>query len=478
MDADLPNCEETGARAALISAIALDLGSTSVKAGLLQSDGTLHDVVSCPAPEVLVKGERYESDALAYVAAAQQVLAQCLARTEVLPPLALCSQRSSFLIWERTSGQPVTPLISWQDTRGAASCALLQAQEARISALSGLRLTPYYFAPKLQVLLQSNPHWRECLERGEYLVGTLDTFLIWHWTGGRHFVTDASMAARTLLFDIYQQRWSPELCALFDIPLAVLPQIIPSCGAGIRLDNGLLLQVCVADQSAAFYAAAGGEGQAALVNLGTGGFVMRAAPAEDLSGYLRTLLYQNADGTAHLALEGTLNSIAAALAPYPVADCQVEDLALSDIFCLAEPSGVGAPYFRGDLGLQFSASVSHLSARQTGALLLEAIVFRVTRILEELHRASAIERVYLSGGLSSLPALRYGIARCAPAAVYLLRQPDASLQGAAWLAAGRPSGGDSAAERISVAHTDARLPEKYRQWCNWFDALMAKPVRR
>lgn len=460
----------------MISVVSLDLGSTSIKAGLLCDDGRMCDIVSALAPAIFATSGTYESDAVVYLHTAQQVLAQCLARTEVLPPLALCSQRSSFLIWERTSGQPVTPLISWQDTRGAASCALLQTQEARISALSGLRLTPYYFAPKLQVLLQANPHWRECLERGEYLVGTLDTFLIWHWTGGRHFVTDASMAARTLLFDIDQQRWSPELCALFDIPLAVLPQIIPSCGAGIRLDNGLLLQVCVADQSAAFYAAAGGEGQAALVNLGTGGFVMRAAPAEGLSAYLRTLLYQDADGTAHLALEGTLNSIAAALAPYPVADCQAEDLAVSDIFCLAEPSGVGAPYFCGDLGLQFSASVTHLSARQTGALLLEAIVFRVTRILEELHRVSAIERVYLSGGLSSLPALRYGIAHCAPAAVYLLHQPDASLQGAAWLVAGRPSGGDGVAERISVAHTDARLPEKYRQWCNWFDALLAKPV--
>ncbi len=461
----------------MIVAIALDLGSTSIKAGLLRDDGVLCEIVSSPAPAMFASDGTYESDALVYLHTAQQVLARCLEATHERPTLALCSQRSSFLIWERANGAPVTPLISWQDTRGAASCTLLREQEARISALSGLRLTPYYLAPKLQVLLQSNPHWRESLERGEYLVGTLDTFLIWHWTGGRHFVTDASMAARTLLFDIYLQRWSPELCALFNIPLAVLPQIIPSCGAAIRLDNGLMLQVCVADQSAAFYAAAGWDGQAALVNLGTGGFVMRAAVTDAPQGYLRTLLYQDAEATAHLALEGTLNSIAAALAPYPVADCRAEDLATNDIYCLAEPSGVGAPYFRGDLGVQFSAPVTHLSARQIGALLLEAIVFRVTRILEELHRMSAIERVYLSGGLSSLPALRYGIARCAPAAVYLLHQPDASLQGAALLAAGRPSGGDSAAERIILTETDARLPEKYRQWCDWFDALRVKPVR-
>ena len=135
----------------MIVAIALDLGSTSIKAGLLRDDGVLCEIVSSPAPAMFASGGTYESDALVYLHTAQEVLARCLEATHEKPPLALCSQRSSFLIWERASGAPVTPLISWQDTRGAASCALLLAQEARISELSGLRLTPYYLAPKLQV---------------------------------------------------------------------------------------------------------------------------------------------------------------------------------------------------------------------------------------------------------------------------------------------------------------------------------------
>ena len=111
----------------------------------------------------------------------------------------------------------------------------LRAHEKFIRNLTGLPLTPYYFAPKLRVVLQDNPAWRARLENGELRVGTLDTFLIWRWSGGKHFVTDASMAARTLLMDIRQQQWSPQLCDLFGIPLGILPEIKPSAGLNLQL---------------------------------------------------------------------------------------------------------------------------------------------------------------------------------------------------------------------------------------------------
>lgn len=214
----------------MTSAIALDLGTTSIKAGLLDRHGTLTHFASHPAPKISAGGGRYESDPLAYAAIADQALSECLARADGGGTLGLCSQRSSFLIWEQGSGKPVTPLISWQDNRGAASCAALRAHESSIRALTGLPLTPYYFAPKLSVMLHDNPDWRARLERGELLAGTLDSFMIWRWTGGRRFVTDASMAARTLLTDIRRQQWSPQLCELFGIPVNILPQIKPSAG--------------------------------------------------------------------------------------------------------------------------------------------------------------------------------------------------------------------------------------------------------
>jgi len=462
----------------IISAIALDLGTTAIKAGLLHAEGNLGSIVAQPAPEIAVSGGRYESDALAYAQVAEQVLGECLAKAGGAPPsplpLGLCSQRSSFLIWDRASGQPLTPLISWQDNRGAASCNALRDSESMIRELTGLRLTQYYFAPKLRVVLQEHPDWRARLERGELLAGTLDTFLVWRWTGGKHHIADASMAARTLLMDIRQQRWSPALCDLFGIPLSILPEVKPSAGLNLQLDNGLTLQASLGDQSAPLIASPVSSRSDVLVNLGTGGFAMRYMEEGEAvqAGYLRTLVYQDSKLRAHIAIEGTLNSLAAALAPYPVGDCRCEDMAKDNVYCLAEPSGLGAPYFRDDLGIRFSAPVDHLSPRQVGCLLLEGIVFRVARILEDFHCASAIGHVYLSGGLSELDCLQQGIAQCAPCDVYRLRQKDASLQGAALLAAGMAAAPRIDAEKIQVRRNDQALPEKYRRWKGWFDSLL------
>ena len=458
----------------MIVAVALDLGTTAIKAGLLSQDGTLGGVISRPAPEIAVDGGHYESDAAEYAEVADAVLAACVAQTGVRPPLGLCSQRSSFLIWERASGRPVTPLISWQDDRGADSCVVLHHQEGAIRELSGLPLTPYYLAPKLRVLLCQHPSWRERLLCGEWLLGTLDTFLVWRWTGGKHHLTDVSMAARTLLMDIHSRQWSPELCNLFGIPQQVLPQIRPSAGLGLHLKNGLVLQASVGDQSAALVSDIASGRPEALVNLGTGGFIVCSLPEGRRmpDGYLRTLVWQDGMRRVHLACEGTLDSIAAALAPYPVEACRVEDLASDDILCLAEPSGLGAPYFRSDLGVIFSESIEFLPPQRIALLLQEGIIFRVARILEDFRREFGIECAYLSGGLANLPCLQQGIAQCVPLATYRLPQTEASLSGAARLAAGIPFAGGSNAEKIEVRQAAPGLPAKYVRWKGWLDELL------
>ena len=455
-----------------ILSIALDLGTTSIKAGLLNQNGELVHIVRLPAPVITVTGNRYESDALAYAEVAELVLHECHAHAKSCVTLGLGSQRSSFLLWDNATGVPVTPLISWQDGRGAQSCDALREHENEIRKLSGLPLTPYYFAPKLRVLLQQHPHWRAHLTQGRWRVGTLDTFLLWRWSSGRYFVTDASMAARTQLLDIRSAQWSPTLCDWFDIPAAILPTVLASTQMAMKLNNGLTLQASVGDQSAALVASVQSGSAEALANLGTGCFVVRyseqSAPRHD--GYLNTLVYQNAH--AHLAKEGTLNSIAAALAPYPVALCEFQDLARHDVFCLAEPSGLGAPYFNKTPGLQFSRDVAHLSQPAIAALLLEGVIFRVARILEDMHRDSPLARVYLSGGLANLEALQQGIAQCLSCKVYRLNQSDSSLLGAAMLAADLQPGSLRDARQIDIATENKRLPEKFRLWKIWLDGLL------
>lgn len=461
----------------MIAAIALDLGTTSIKAALMDRQGAVQHIVTQPAPVIDNDNGRYESNALHYVTTAEQVLKECLAQTHINPPLGLCSQRSSFLLWDKNSGEPVTQLISWQDDRGVSCCDRLQISSDTIHKLTGLRLTPYYFAPKLSALLQENAEWREKLIRGKWLTGTLDTFLIWRWTDKQHFITDASMAARTLLMDIHQQQWSDALCQLFDIPCSILPQIKPSISLNLTLNNGLMLQASVGDQSAALIASLTNNQSEALVNLGTGGFVIRSLAKEEMAfnGYLQTLVYQNENQQAQFAIEGTLNSISSALAPYPTNECCIEDLADNNIFCLAEPSGLGSPYFRKDWGIHFSQSITGLTPPQIVSLLFEAIIFRVARILEEFHQHASLTQVYLSGGLSELPCLQLGIAQCVAFPVYHLQQKETSLQGAALMACGFRTTCHREMQKIESKQANTALMKKYQRWKVWLDDLLSIP---
>jgi glycerol kinase len=474
-------------------AIALDLGTTSIKSGLLDETGQLAHITSRPAPAISVSGGKYESDALAYASIADAVLGEMAGQSGSCRRLGVCSQRSTFVVWEKATGLPVTPLISWQDDRGAARCAALKDYEKIIRQLSGLPLAPYYFAPKLDETLRQNPAWVSRLRKGELLVGTLDTFLFWRWSRGNCHATDVSMAARTLLMDIQSAHWSEVLCQFFDIPIRILPDIRPSAAMNIVLDDGMILAASVGDQSAALVSSVSDDGQDVLVNLGTGCFVVRfggeASPRRKglvEHGYLNTLVYQDDTGKSHFASEGTLNSVAPVLARYPVESCKTSDLASNEILCISEPNGLGAPFFlhgqfsachsdprQVGLGIQFSQPVDALAPRQIAALLLESVIFRVTRILQDFHFSDPIERVYLSGGLSELECLQHGIAVCAPCDVFKSQQHEASLLGAGLLAAGRTITRRQG-ELVNVSRDrTSKLYEKYLRWNDWLDALLA-----
>jgi glycerol kinase len=264
----------------IATAIALDLGTTSIKAGLIDDSGQLSVKFSLPAPKITVNNDRYESDATAYIEIAEQLLVKCLSHANATPSLGIAYQRSSFLLWEKSGGKPVTPLISWQDNRGASCCAELSANQENIQKLTGLRLSPYYFAPKLNALLLEAPELRIGIEQGSLLAGTLDSFLMWHWSDGRLFQKDFSMAARTMLMDIKSQQWSSQLCSLFMIPQHALAKIQPSIGLNQNIIHNCILRSSIADQSAALIASVSSDANDVLVNLGTGGFVIRYMPKQ------------------------------------------------------------------------------------------------------------------------------------------------------------------------------------------------------
>jgi glycerol kinase len=173
----------------------------------------------------------------------------------------------------------------------------------------------------------------------------------------------------------------------------------------------------------------------------------------------------------HMACEGTLNSIAAAFGAYPVENCSPDVLASDGIYCVAEPSGLGAPYFRRDIGLSFSEPVAYLDVHRVALLLQESIIFRVARIVEDLQRESDVDSVYLSGGLSNLPCLQHGIASLVPVA-YRLSQSDAGLIGVAQLASGADAGSFRQVQQIAGSESQVRLRQKFEGWKSWLDELL------
>ena len=202
-------------------AIALDLGSTYLKAGLLGRDQRLTGIESSPAPKLEGEGLIRECDGRAYADVAERLLASVskkLPAGRCATPLGLASQRSTFILWDRQSGEPVTPMISWQDRRAADWCSRNRGLESEIVSRTGLLLSAHYAGPKLASLLETDSRLCESMRSGQVLFGNLDTYLIWCWTSGKTHHTDLTMAARTLMLDLELRDWSDRLLDLYRIP--------------------------------------------------------------------------------------------------------------------------------------------------------------------------------------------------------------------------------------------------------------------
>jgi glycerol kinase len=141
--------------------------------------------------------------------------------------IGITNQRETTLVWDRATGEPVHNAIVWQDRRSAAICATLKAEglEPMVTARTGLLLDPYFSGTKVKWILDRDPSLRARAARGELAFGTVDSYLIWKMTGGRVHATDATNAARTLLFNIATNAWDADICAALGIPMAMLPEV-------------------------------------------------------------------------------------------------------------------------------------------------------------------------------------------------------------------------------------------------------------
>ncbi|MEL0211236.1 MAG: FGGY family carbohydrate kinase, partial [Novosphingobium sp.] len=224
------------------------------------------------------------------------------------------------VLCDRATGEVLLKAIVWQVRRTADICAGLQAQghQPFVHEKTGLLLDPYFSATKIAWLLDAIPGARERAENGELAVGTIDTFLLWRLTEGRSHKTDVTNASRTLLFDIVEQRWCPELCKLFRVPAALLPEVCASAddfGTTTLLGGSIPICGVAGDQQAALVGqSCFAQGQA-KITYGTGGFMLLntgTTVARSRSRMLSTIAYR-IDGVTHYAVEGSLFVAGAAI---------------------------------------------------------------------------------------------------------------------------------------------------------------------
>ena len=297
--------------------LALDQGTTSTRAILFGPDLVPRAVAQQELPQhfpapgwVEHEPEEIWRDSVAVL---REALARAGASAQQVAGIGITNQRETVVLWDRATGRPVHRAIVWQDRRTAEHCARLRADgvEPLIAQRTGLLADPYFSATKLAWLLDHVPGARTQAERGELCFGTIDSFLLFRLTGGRAHATDATNAARTMLFDIRRGCWDEDLLRLFRIPAAMLPEV-RDCAAEFGTTEVLGAPVAVRGMAGDQQAASMGQACFAPGMLkstyGTGCFALLntgETPVESRNRLLTTIAWQ-LGGRRSYALEGAI----------------------------------------------------------------------------------------------------------------------------------------------------------------------------
>ncbi|MCK0167742.1 glycerol kinase GlpK [Jannaschia sp. S6380] len=241
----------------------------------------------------------------------REVVARAGVEPGDIAAIGITNQRETTVVWDRETGAPVHRAIVWQDRRTAAFCREMQAHEPLVTERTGLLMDPYFSGTKLRWILQNVEGARERAEAGKLLFGTVDSYLIWKLTDGARHVTDATNAARTMLYNIHEGRWDADVCGLLDVPMGMLPEVL-DCAADFGTTDLLgkpipVLGVAGDQQAATVGQACFGEGMLKST-YGTGCFALlnTGEQAVTSSHRLLTTIAYRLDGKPTYALEGSI----------------------------------------------------------------------------------------------------------------------------------------------------------------------------
>ncbi len=439
------------------SVLAIDQGTTSSRAILFDGPGRARSMGQREFTQHLPQSGWVEHDPEDIWSTTLDCVTQALEGAGKVAAVGITNQRETTLVWDRETGETIHRAIVWQDRRTAEFCRDLKGQgaEAEITAKTGLLLDPYFSATKLRWILDHVAGARGRAEAGELAFGTVDSFLIWRLTGGRIHATDATNAARTMLYNIHDGAWDDDICRLMDIPMSMLPEVRDCAGEfGVTeaslFGRSLPILGVAGDQQAATLGQACFAPGMMKSTYGTGCFALLntgATPVASQNRMLTTIAYQ-LDGVPTYALEGSI-FIAGAVVQWLrdglgiIGDAS-ETQALAEaadpgqeLYLVPAFTGLGAPYWDADARGAIFGLTRGSGPAEFARAALESVGFQTRDLLQAMQAdwSGAGDTVLrVDGGMTASDWTMQFLADILGAPVDRPVIPETTALGAAWLA--------------------------------------------
>lgn len=370
--------------------MALDQGTTSSRCIIYNREGKMVSVAQKEFRQIYPENGWVEHDAMeiwsVQLGVAQEAMYKINCTYENIQAIGITNQRETTVVWDKTTGEPVSNAVVWQCRRTAEYCDTLKKDEELVKKIkdkTGLLIDSYFSATKLKWILDNVEGAREKAEKGQLLFGTIESWLIYKLTGGKIHVTDYTNASRTMMFNISTLEWDDEILELFDIPKIMLPEVKPSSEIYGYTDKRIFggeipIAGAAGDQQSSLFGLACFEKGQCKMTYGTGGFMLMNTgntPVFSENGLLTTIAW-GIDGKVNYALEGSVFVAGAAIqwlrdelkvirtsADSEKAAALVDDT--NGVYFVPAFVGLGAPYWdpyaRGSIvGLTRGANVNHI----------------------------------------------------------------------------------------------------------------------
>lgn len=408
--------------------LALDQGTSSTRSIVFDRHGRIVGLAQREFTQHYPQPGWVEHDPLEIWQTQRDTMSEAIHRAGIaardVRAIGITNQRETTVVWDRRTGEPIHPAIVWQDRRAEPTCVELRTQglEPEILKRTGLRIDAYFSATKLKWILDHVPEARAKARAGDLLFGTVNSWLIWKLTGGRHHRTDVSNAARTMLMDVHRNAWDPELMAWLDVPARMMPDILPSSADFGATDPDLLghaVPICgvAGDQQSALFGQACFRPGMAKNTYGTGCFMlMHTGDRFQVSGNgLVTTSAAQPDDRLAYALEGSV-FVGGAVVQWLrdglrafVRSSDIEELSRSvpdsgGVMFVPAFTGLGAPWWdpqaRGTItGLTRGTTMAHIARAA-----LESIAYQSAALLQAMSRdaqaagAAPLQELRVDGG--------------------------------------------------------------------------------